>query len=192
MTGDAFCFIGFPGAGKTTAMELAEDILETPLSISTGDIVRRKAAAYHGVSLGELTGEEIGEFSTYKRSHDSPLYVARAVQEDLERDYRWPEAPVVMEGVRDSEASSFYRSFIDNFHIIFVHAPFEERMLRLSDRGREEDEEGYGPGDLMHREERELDWGMDTLPEEADTVLMNTGDEEDLRKKLSHVLYDLL
>jgi dephospho-CoA kinase len=192
MTTDAFCFIGFPGAGKTSAMEIAQDVLETPLAISTGDIVRQKAAEFHDVSLGELTGEEIGEFSTFKRENDSPLYVARSVKEQLEQDYRFPLAPVVIEGVRDSEAASFYRSFIDNFHIIFIHSPFEERMNRLSDRGREEDEAGYGPDDLMHREQRELDWGMDNLPEEADAVLMNTETEYELQTKLNSLLYDML
>jgi dephospho-CoA kinase len=191
MSGDAYCFIGFPGAGKTTAMKQAEKVLGTPLSISTGDIVRKKAAAYHGVSLDELTGEEIGEFSTYKRSHDSPLYVARAVQEKLEDDFRWPNIPVVMEGVRDSEASAFYRSFIENFHIIFVHAPFETRLQRLRGRGREEDEAVMQSCDLMDREERELDWGMRSLPDEADAVVMNTGTEEELRKKINDTIYEL-
>jgi dephospho-CoA kinase len=185
----AFCFIGFPGAGKTTAARLASRILNTPLKISTGDVVRRLASEHFGVDKSELTGEKIGEFSTHQRENDSPLYVAREVKRMLERDFRWPETAVSMEGVRDKEAASFYRSFIDDFRVILVHAPFGDRLDRLADRGREEDEVGYSADDLIHRENRELKWGMDSLPEEADQVVMNTGTEADLKKKLGEVLY---
>lgn len=185
----AFCFIGFPGAGKTTAMEQASEILNTPLTISTGDVVRRLAGEHFDVEPTELTGEQIGEFSTHQRENDSPLYVAREVDSMLERDFRWPNTAVAMEGVRDKEAASFYRSFIDDFRIILIHAPFGERLDRLADRGREEDEVGYTVDDLIHREQRELGWGMDTLPEEADQVIMNTSTKADLKKKIGEALY---
>lgn len=187
--GTAFCFIGFPGAGKTTALEQSSEILNTPLTISTGDIVRRLASEHLDISPTELTGEQIGEFSTHKRKNDSPLYIAREVKSMLERDFRWSNNAVVMEGVRDTEAIWFYRSFIDNFKIILIHAPFKSRLDRLSNRGREKDEVGYSADDLIHRENRELNWGMDSLPEKADHVVMNTGTKADLKNKLKEVLY---
>jgi len=166
--GTAICFIGFPGAGKTTAAKQMAEIIGTPLFTSTGDIVRELAADHFDTDLDSLTGEEIGEFSTMKRENDSPLYVAREVVERNRADWRWPEFPLVLEGVRDSEAAAFYRDAFEQFIIVFIHAPFQERVSRLADRSREEDEEEYSIADLMHREKRELSWGMDELPDESD------------------------
>lgn len=190
--GTAICFIGFPGAGKTTAAKAMAEIIGTPLFTSTGDIVRELAADHFDTDLDSLTGEEIGEFSTMKRENDSPLYVAREAVGRTEADWRWPEFPLVLEGVRDKEAATFYRDAFEQFIIVFVHAPFQERVSRLADRSRESDEEGYSIADLMHREERELDWGMDELPDESDYVVMNTGDVNQLEHKLAHIVMDLI
>lgn len=195
----AVCFIGLPGAGKTTAAGMATEAVDGGMHISTGDIVRELAAEHFDLDVEDLDGEQVGEFSTMKRESDSPMYVAREVCDRLgesgELINTITTVPVMIEGVRDSESVSYYQERIDEFHIVYITAPFGARLKRLDarGRGRRSDGDGDAPSadDLIHRESRELGWGMDELPDHSDHVIMNAGDSLDLQRKVLTTLADI-
>jgi len=84
------------------------------------------------------------------------------------------------------EVDRFVQAFGDNFVIVSIEAPFDQRADRLSDRGR--DGSDSDREQLRAREEREREFGMGEVIERADYRIDNTASLSAFREQARGLL----
>jgi dephospho-CoA kinase len=170
--------VGLPGSGKG---ELAEVAREAGIPVVTmGDIIREECrtrgldpATDHG-QIAKALREEEGDDAIAARS-------LPVVEDHLESN-----DVVVVDGLRSGvELDRFRDAFGDEFVLVSVEAPFETRVERLTDRGR--DASDTDVEELKKRERRELDFGMDDAMDRADLVVENTGTLEEYHETITRL-----
>ncbi|WP_336000862.1 AAA family ATPase [Halorientalis halophila] len=169
--------VGLPGSGKGEAAEVARE-LGMPV-VTMGDVIRRECrdrgldpASHHGEIAQKLRAEN-GPGAIAERS--LPLLEERLESADT----------VLVDGLRsDVELDAFRERFGDDFVLVSIEAPFELRRERITDRGRDDTDDGES---LKERDERELGFGMGAAMERADVTIENTDTLERFRKRIRAV-----
>lgn len=175
-----YCIVGYPGAGKTAGAEVAED-LDIPVT-SMGNQVRRRASE---VLEEDADSDDIGEWATEQREKNGDDIVAQWTAEHI---LGLQSDKVVIEGVRSVDEVDVFESHFDEVNIVHVHAPFETRLQRLQDRGRDGEEE-FTESDLQNRDDREDGWGVAEMLDTVDAVrLDNTRSFEEFKEEMRSVL----
>lgn len=184
-----YAIVGYPGAGKSAAGRIATELFDA-VHIETGDIVRESFNRDAARNESEVPSKVLGHYSTQRRHVDGGDYVAQevirvleeqpdAVLEDVGAE-RFPEAPAVIAGMRDTESPALFEEYFDAFQTIWIHAPFDVRLERLQSRGRQ-DEGGFSVEDLKLRDGRENMWGTGDVAFQSDVRISNTESLDDLR-----------
>ena len=176
-----YCFTGYPGSGKSTACDIAADA-GVPTT-SMGDIVRKRARDELGT---DATSNDIGNWATEQREKHGDTVFAEYTADDIEERF---DGTVVVDGVRSRDELEVFNDRFDDVTLVYVRAPFEERLSRIQSRGRE-DEGDATAADLRERDQREEEWGLADLVEQEqyDTVIENTGTLDDLREEVLNLL----
>jgi dephospho-CoA kinase len=167
--------VGLAGSGKGEAAEVARE--EGVPVVTMGDVIRR---ACRERGLDPATHH--GEVATALREEDGPDAVAARslplIEESLEES-----DTVLVDGIRSgTEVDRFEEAFGEDFVLVSVEVPFEERAARLLDRGR--DDSDLDREALRARDERERGFGMDEAMARADVVVENTGSLESFRERV--------
>ncbi|MFZ2470741.1 MAG: AAA family ATPase [Methanothrix sp.] len=203
-------FVGLPGSGKGEASQIARQHGLTVVVM--GDVIRQEAAR-QGL---EPTDQNLGRIGNALRAADGPDAVAK-------KTFEWAKAAgksiIVVDGLRSREEAEFFRTHSEEFHLVEVCAPVEERLKWLAARGRPDDP-GRSPAEsndgmkadadtdakiiltcgepdrlaaaaLERRECREMGWGMSEAMKTADLKLRNDSSLDDFRKDVKRLL-DLL
>ena len=197
--------VGLPGSGKGEASRVARQQGLTVLVM--GDVIRQEADR-----LGlEATDGNLGRIGSALREKEGPEAVARRV---LERAVASGEDTVVVDGLRSREEADYFASQAEEFHLVEICAPAEERLRWLQARGRPDDPgrgragteeqdqdekiisccgepDGQAAAALEQRECREMGWGMCQAIEAASLKLINDGSLEEFRENVRRLL-DLL
>jgi dephospho-CoA kinase len=173
----ALIFCGMPGSGKSIGATVAKD-LGIPVFVM-GDIVRdevtRRQLPHNPQTLGQVMIELREQFG--------PAVIAQRVIKKLSNI---PESFVVIDGARSEAEVQAFHEAITHVLVIAVHAAPNIRYERLRQRGREDD--ALTEALLLERDGRELDIGLGRLIAQADIMLVNEGEYEDLKSKIGHVL----
>jgi dephospho-CoA kinase len=159
--------VGLPGSGKGEFAAVARE-RDVPVVVM-GDVIRAECrrrgldpADHHG-AVAQSLREEDGELAIAERS--LPL-----VEESLE----WNDT-VVVDGIRsDAEARRFREEYDEDFLLVAIKAPFEDRAGRVDVRGRDTSADDGGES-LEARDERELGFGMGAAMLRADVTIDNDG-----------------
>lgn len=174
----AIGFMGYPGAGKTTAAEHLSDCYTSPW-FAMGDIVRERAKD----ELGDNAhSDEIGEWVTEQfDKHGKDVVIEWAI----EKVRGFEDDLVFIDGIRTTNDVSHFTDEFDQFTLVYIHVPFDERLRRLQERGRE-GEDKFTKEDLEERDAREDEWGVGTLVSEEyyDVRIGEQGSEEAFRAEL--------
>lgn len=94
---------------------------------------------------------------------------------------------VLVDGIRGiAEVERFEEAFGQDFELISIEVPFEVRLDRIRERGRDPDAEDAQ--DLRRRDERELGYGMGDAMERADLTVENTDTLEEFRATMRNLL----
>lgn len=173
--------VGLPGSGKGEAANVAEE-LGIPV-VTMGDVIRAECrdrdldpADHHGEIAAALR-EENGADAIAQRS--LPLLEAELESHDA----------VLVDGIRSGvEVERFEEAFGDDFVLVAIEAPFDVRVERVADRGRDSTDESAER--LRAREERELGFGMDEAIERADATIDNTESLAAFRERVRALLTD--
>ncbi len=207
------CVVGYPGAGKSVATEVAEE-LEIDTAVM-GDQVRARAEDELDAMLSaeepeevveawvqldaslrtELLGDNgsvnlsrsnlIGSWATVQRQRHGDDVVAEWTADYIE-DGTDIET-VLVDGIRSCEERDVFEERFDTVDVIHIDAPFELRLQRLRERDR--DGEGdFTDDELVERDEREDEWGVGELVDDADFVVENTGTLDEYRSELRRIL----
>ena len=149
----AICYAGLPGAGKSEAARIGQDVLGGTRD-SMGQAMRR---AFQSEADRDVTSESLGEFATnFRKNHGADGLAERMIME-------WgygekPERPVHIDGLRCVEEIRKFEDFFGEIAVIFVDASEGVRLSRL--RGRDRDGEGaFQMIDLRKRDAREYEIG---------------------------------
>jgi len=194
--------IGLPGSGKGEASRIAMQQGLTVLVM--GDVIRQEAAR-QGL---EPTDVNLGRIGCALREAEGPEAVARRIfQEARARG----EETVVVDGLRSREEADYFASQAEEFHLVEICAPAEERLRWLQARGRPDDPasglcgadepdqdekiisscgepDGQAAAALEQRECREMGWGMCQAMEAASLKLVNDGSLEEFRENARKLL----
>jgi dephospho-CoA kinase len=123
-------FVGLPGSGKGEASQIAR---QNGLAVVVmGDVIRQEAAR-QGL---EPTDKNLGCIGNALRAAEGPDAVAKRT---FEMALAAGKDVVVVDGLRSREEADFFRVHADEFRLIEVCAPVQERLKWLAARGRPDD-----------------------------------------------------
>ncbi|WP_049890937.1 AAA family ATPase [Natrinema versiforme] len=158
--------VGLPGSGKGEAATVArEDGIPV---VTMGDVVRQETA-----DRGLDPAKDHGTVAQALREENGPTAIAERSLPMIE-DRLEGHDTVLVDGIRSGdEVDVFEERFGDAFTLVSIEAPFEIRVERIDERGRDAGEADGGEG-LAARDERERGFGMDDAMDRADVVVENT------------------
>jgi dephospho-CoA kinase len=173
-------FAGMPGSGKTAAVKVAADrgVQVLRMGDAVWDEVKRQGLP--------LTAEEVGRVADEMRKSHGPEVWARRTLRKVNTD----DKLVVIDGIRSmAEMEVFKNALGDDFVLVHILCPPDERFRRITGRGREDDT--VTEEEFSARDERELAWGLGEVLKEADVIISNTGTEQELRMNVAFLLNDI-
>ncbi len=173
----AIIFCGMPGSGKSIGATVAKD-LGIPVYVM-GDIVREEATRQQL----QYTPQTIGKVMIELRQQLGPAIIAQRVIEKLGNE---TESNVVIDGARSEIEVETFQEAIDQVQVVAVHAAPHIRFERLRLRGREDD---AFTQDVFHdRDNRELNVGLGRIIAQADIMIVNEGEFEELKTKVHRII----
>lgn len=172
--------VGMPGSGKSEAATVASEA-GIPV-ITMGDVIRHTCRERGR----EVTESNMGEVATALREEEGPAAIAKRSIPLIE-DALTDTDVVLVDGIRsDAEVDRFEKEYGEAFLLVAIQAPFELRLERIRDRGRDPGAEARA--DLKRRDERELGYGMGEAIDRADTTIENTGSLSSFHAAVREVL----
>jgi len=169
--------VGLPASGKGEFSRIAADA-GIPV-IVMGDMVR---AAVQAAGL-EPDDAGLGAMANRLRAENGMDAIAALCVPAIQRK----AAPLVLvDGIRGDAEVRLFRRLFSGFTLISIDSPFEQRLARISRRGRSDD--FVSPESLHVRDERELGWGLGNACAEADIRIRNEGSLEEFSASVSEVL----
>lgn len=183
---------GYPSSGKSVARQVADEVgFHT---VSMGDYIRQKTEELWGDRLSQAEGDDssqsvskvYGEFATQMREEYGNGIVAEWCSEDIENINR----DVFIDGMRSPEEMYTLK---DKFSIelIYINSPASLRLERIRSRGRD-GEESFDASDIIERDKRENQWGLNKLAQSAEYTIHNCTTIERYEKDLENLLVELL
>jgi dephospho-CoA kinase len=172
--------VGMAASGKGEFSRIARS-LGIPVVVM-GDVIREEALR-QGLPL---TDTNLGEVAGRLRKERGMVAIAELTLPVIERE----KAPLVLvDGIRGDAEVGFFRDRFPEFFLIGIDAPFTARLARLSSRGREDD--GMTEEELLHRDRREISWGLGRALAGADYLLCNDGTVEEFEAKVRALLEEI-
>lgn len=172
--------LGLAGAGKTTALEhltahspFRKSLQMKQIAKQEYESVDENGVEYLPVHIQQLAKEhdmvdditpngnfteEISEWVDDILFLSNTYFAKKAVehiQEEATETDVW-----VVDGLRTVADVGQLAEHIDDTHFLYLHVPFHIRSERLLDRGREGED---SLEDIVERDEREFEWGLDVL-----------------------------
>lgn len=172
--------VGMPGSGKSEAAAVAEE-LDIPV-VTMGDVIR---AECRDRDL-EVTEENLGRVATALREEHGPGAIADRSRPLID-DRLENHGVVLVDGIRsDVEVDAFEDAYGEAFTLVSIEAPFETRLERIRERGRDETAEDRA--DLEARDEREIGYGMGRAMDAADVRIENTASLATFQDRIRELL----
>jgi dephospho-CoA kinase len=171
-------FVGMPGSGKSTALQIAKRY--GPIVVM-GDIIREELQD-RGLPKDSFT---LGQIAQELREKYGKVIVAeRCSQKILAMD----EKRIVIDGIRSmAEVQEFKKYF--KLVIIAIIAPTELRHQWLKTRGRCDDSNNMTA--IKRRDNRELTFGIADVIHNAQYKIYNNKNISDLQNKCHQILQEI-
>lgn len=172
--------VGLPASGKGEFSRIARS-MGIPVVVM-GDVIR-EAVSRAGLPV---TDENLGRTAGELRRERGMAAIAELCIPEIER----AAAPLVLvDGIRGDAEVDLFRSRFAGFILIGVDAPFEERLARLSSRGREDDR--LSRDELRERDRREISWGLGRALAQADFLILNDRSVEAFEHQAQRLLDEI-
>jgi dephospho-CoA kinase len=152
--------------------------LEIPVFVM-GDVVREEVKQQNLPHSPQTLGRVMLELRD--------LYGPAVIAERCLKKLQHVASPcVIIDGARSEAEISTFKEAIEKVKVVAVHASPQIRFERLQKRGREDDALTL---EILHeRDARELDIGLGRVIAQADVIILNEGDLEELKAKILQVL----
>lgn len=169
-------FVGLPGAGKSTALEVASEF--GPV-VTMGDVVRaevkKRGLPPNPASLGMVARD--------LRETHGPDWIAKKCAEAISG---LPERDILVDGLRSMVEVTVFKTQLARFAIVAVVADEARRHQWLQQRGRADD--SVDPGTIEARDARERQFGVEEVIAAADYTIANDADVTTLKQRTKEVL----
>ena len=172
---------GMPGSGKGAFRRTLQK-MGYPVVIM-GDEVREEAKRRNL----KPTPKNLGKVMLNLRATEGPAAVAKRCIPKLKKA---TEGIVGVDGIRSLHEVEEFRKHFPSFILIFIHSSPKTRYQRLFRRRRSDDPESWET--FIQRDLRELGVGMGAVIATADHMIVNEGTLAQLKKKIQHVLKEVL
>jgi len=173
--------VGLPATGKGEFSRIAGE-LGIPVVVM-GDVVRLEVRQQGLPLTDETMGRISGELrEDYGRDALAKLSIPaiEATGADV----------VLVDGIRSDAEVVRFRELFEEFYLVAVESPFDLRMARIRNRGREDDI--ISVEDLTARDERELGWGLGEAILMADYSVVNDDGMNEYEIKVRSILRKLM
>ena len=171
--------VGMPGAGKSTALEIAKNFGEV---VVMGDVVREEAKKNNI----PINSQNLGMMAKSLRKQYGPDAIAqKCVQkiQSISQDYCF------LDGIRsEHEINVFAKQYV--VKVVAIVVPDSIRHQWLISRNRQDDSTSMV--DIIKRDERELEFGVRTVIQTADFQIENLGTIEELRLNCEKTFKELI
>ncbi len=157
------CFTGMPGAGKSTASMLVEDLGYDVVNM--GKAVREETKK-RGL---QMTDENVGSVMLDLRQQHGMNAVAQLVLPNIKSAKK---NIVFVDGVRNLEEIELFKE-IGKVKVLLIHTAPETRFKFLQKRGRKDAPKDLKP--FKERDEREMSVGLVKIIALADEAISNNG-----------------
>lgn len=183
---------GYPSSGKSIATRIAEEVgFHT---VVMGDNIRRRTEEMWGERLemarsgesDETVSTVYGEFATEMREKHGYGVVAEWCLEEIEQ----AEGDVFIDGMRSPEERTAFEESIE-MELVYINAPASLRLQRMKDRGRD-GEDTFDATDILDRDSRENDWGLNELVQSAEHTVHNCTTKDRYEKDLRDLFSTLI
>lgn len=185
---ELFIFTGLPGSGKTHVANTAAKMTDGR-NLSSGDILRQLAVAQ---GLNDLSSDKLGEFAASMRQRNGHEFVAKKAVTMFETGDLELSDPMFIDGIRHADGVEVLRDTFGDTTLVWVAAPKHERLDRLRERARE-NEEDFTRDDIAARDERELErLGLKTMLQQriVDYRLDNSHEHSNIHDQLAVLIHD--
>ena len=170
------CLTGMPGAGKSTAAEVAERMGFTAFRM--GDDVRLEAEKRNIPP----TDENLGAIMLQLRQAGGIVAIAILCKKRIEKDQK--SKLVVIDGIRNVNEFLEFRK-LGSAVLVSIHTTPERRFKFLQSRGRSDSPQSFQS--FESRDRRELTVGIGEAIALADEIIVNSGSETELKEKSSRL-----
>ena len=177
-------FIGLPGSGKSTALEVLEN--KAPIVVM-GGIVREEAKK----RKLPITGKNLGNIAKNLREELGPNAIAIKTAEKIRRiasETPQNNSPILIDGLRSVAEYDYFSKFWE-IKLVYVECPQKLRYQRMLDRKREDDSPEIAQ--LKTRDAREIKFGLLELKDHADAIIHNESSLETLKTRILEVFIEL-
>ncbi len=163
--------VGLPGAGKSTALEVAKEYGKV---FVMGDVIREETKS-RGL---EMNSENLGTIAKKLRKEHGKQVVAKKTIEKMKQS---SSEFLIIDGIRSmNEVELFEKSF--DLEIIAITAPDDKRIQWLVNRKRVDDSQSLEK--IKARDKREIQFGVNDVIENADYTIRNNKTKKDLKRKI--------
>ncbi|MHB2035152.1 MAG: AAA family ATPase [Nitrososphaerales archaeon] len=170
------CLTGMPGAGKSTAAEVAERMGFTVFRM--GDDVRLEAEKKNIPP----TDENLGAIMLQLRQAGGIVAIAVLCKKRIEKDQK--SKLVVIDGIRNVNEFLEFKK-LGKAVLVSIHTTPERRFKFLQSRGRSDSPQSFQS--FESRDRRELTVGIGEAIALADEIIVNSGSATELKEKSSHL-----
>ncbi|WP_371803530.1 AAA family ATPase [Candidatus Lokiarchaeum ossiferum] len=171
--------VGMPGSGKSTALEIAKQFGEV---VVMGDVVREEAKNRNI----PINSQNLGQLAKSLRNQYGPDAIAqKCIQkmQSITNDFCF------LDGIRSKhEMTVFAEKYL--IKVVAIIVPDHIRHQWLISRNRQDDSSSID--DILERDKRELDFGVQTVIENADFQIENLGTIEELKLNCEKTFKELI
>jgi dephospho-CoA kinase len=171
----AIGLVGMPGAGKSTALSVAQEF--APL-IVMGDVIREEVIKRNLAP----SSTSFGKVAKALRDEEGKTIVAKRCVEKIKKLHT---KSVIIDGIRSMQEVDIFKM---NFHFILIaiEASTQLRHKWLMERKRTDDSLSLDL--IQQRDKRELSFGLDEVIQNANFTIQNSGTIENLQLKCRDIL----
>lgn len=183
---------GYPSSGKSIATQIAEEVgFHT---VIMGDHIRQKTEEMWEDRLNraknnasdESVSTVYGKFATQMREEHGNGIVAEWCSQEIDN----VDGDVFIDGMRSPEERYILENKFD-IELIYINSPASLRLERMRNRGRD-GEDSFNASDIMDRDQRENEWGLNELVQSAEHTIHNCTTVEKYEEDLQNLLIELL
>lgn len=168
-------FVGLPGGGKSTAIEIAKKFAPV---VVMGDVVREEAKQRDLA----ITSANFGQIAVDLREKYGKMIIAERCISQIQS---LSAKTIIVDGLRSMDEVKLFKK---HFHVIIIAICVSETKRHAWLQIRNRDDDSSSMDLIKKRDEREKQFGVQTVIDHADYNIKNDSSIESLQQKIQILL----
>jgi len=171
-------FAGMPFSGKSESVKIAKE-QNIPV-IRMGDMIWEETKKQRL----ELNDKNVGIIANnMRKKHGMDIWAKKTI----EKIKKIKNTNIlVIDGIRNlEEVETFKKNLGDDFLLVAIQVSDKLRYKRAMNRNRKDDSKDLAK--IKERDNREINWGLNTVIASADMIISNEGSLEELQNKIKQI-----